>query len=144
MHLRWNIKNVFPWVSIFILLSKSPCRVVSHDKEYLKTYPVDDENLVEFELESELLGGDGDRVEETEAHGLCHLGVVARRPDDGKAVLQLSRRHLERKLDDRTCSLCGNKKCGMRGNCFNTILLPLPLPLLLLLLLLIIIIMFSS
>ena len=90
--------------------------MVSHDKENLKTYPVDDENLVEFELESELLGGNGDRVEEAEAHRLCHLGVVARRPDDSKAVLQLSCRHLERKLDDRTCSLCGNKKCGMRGN----------------------------
>ena len=65
------------------------------------SYPIDDQDLVELELEAQLFGRHGHRVEETEAHGLGSLGVVARRPHHGKAILELAGSHFEGQLDDR-------------------------------------------
>ena len=52
--------------------------------------PVDNQDLVQFQFESQLLGGDGDRVEETESHGLRALRVVARRTHNRQTILQFA------------------------------------------------------
>ena len=43
-------------------------------------------------FQSELFGGDGDRIEEAEAQRLLSFGVVSRRTHHREPVLHLSRR----------------------------------------------------
>ena len=62
--------------------------------------PVDHQDSAHAEPRTQR--GDCDRhvVQETEAHGLVLLAVVARRAGDGEGVAQLALRHTGRELHD--------------------------------------------
>jgi len=76
------------------------------------THPIDDEDAPHLGHPlAEQLGRNGDRVEETEAHGQIGLRMMARRPDNGESIPQIPLGRLQRQIDHTSG---GHSCCGGR------------------------------